>query len=347
MNNSSVGDEGGVPGGATAQLAAFVAELGYEDIPEDVRSLTQALLIDAFRAGLHRQSAPSTDRLRRSLLPIAMETGASVLFSSIRADPVRAAHLNGALGDEPGGGIFHLAAGLRPGAVVWAAALAAGEISGAAGRDVLTAVVAGSEVMVRLGRSVQPEHAARGFDPTATCGTLGAAAAAAKLLGLNTDDVVAAMGIAASYAGGLNESPTARSEIEGLHAGKAAAGGVEAALFAEAGLTGPHDIIEGRQGFCRATAGAIRLDPMLVRLGKDYHLRDMRMAGRGAEGGEAPVNGEEVVARFREVARDRFQAREIEDWLGEVEALETQPTIRSLLTLRVQEPAGLPSGAVS
>src|SRR5216684_310755 len=92
---------------------------------------------------------------------------------------------------------------LHPSAPVVPAAFAVGELVGASGRDVLTAIVAGYEVCCRLGNALDPtSHYARGFHPTATAGTYGAAAAAAKLFGLSKHQIVAAFGVSGSQAAG-------------------------------------------------------------------------------------------------------------------------------------------------
>ena len=146
----------------------------------------------------------------------------------------------------------HVGAMLHPGVVVWPAALAAAEMTAASGEQATAAVVAGYETVIALGLSVQPGHFHRGLQATATCGTFGAAVAAAKLFDLNVAGVRNALGIAASYASGIAQFYRSGSNVKRLHAGKAAAAGVEAALLARAGLGGPHDAIEGEQGFAHA-----------------------------------------------------------------------------------------------
>jgi 2-methylcitrate dehydratase PrpD len=124
---------------------------------------------------------------------------------------------------------------------------------------------------------VQPAHFRRGFQSTATCGAFGAAAAAAKLLGLDATGIRNALGIAGSYAGGVTQFFLSGSEVKRLHAGKAAAAGVESALFAAAGLSGPPDIIEGKQGFANALAGAFQPGAILDGLGTDFTLLGLQL----------------------------------------------------------------------
>src|SRR5205085_1793143 len=115
--------------------------------------------------------------------------------------PAVAALLNGALGHSLDFDDTHADSSLHPSAPVVPAAFAVGEMAGRSGRDVLTAIVAGYEVCCRLGNALDPtSHYARGFHPTATAGTYGAAAAAAKVFGLSKGQIVAAFGVSGTHA---------------------------------------------------------------------------------------------------------------------------------------------------
>src|SRR3954467_3855590 len=135
-----------------------------------------------------------------------------------------------------------------------AAALAAAELAGASGRAVLDAYVVGFEIEGRLGRAMNPRHYQRGWHCTSTLGTIGAAAAASRLLGLDTARTAHALAIAASEASGLKEN--FGSMVKPLHAGMAARNGVLAALLARAGMTASARAIDGPQGFLHAFDGA-------------------------------------------------------------------------------------------
>jgi 2-methylcitrate dehydratase PrpD len=111
----------------------------------------------------------------------------------------------------------------------------------------------GYEVMVRLGKALNPaSHYARGFHPTGTCGVFGAAAAAAKILGLSQGEIINALGIAGSQAAGSMEFLTDGSWVKRLHPGWAAHSGIIAALLARRGFSGPASILEGSHGFLHA-----------------------------------------------------------------------------------------------
>ena len=136
----------------------------------------------------------------------------------------------------------------HPGAVVVPAALAMAERTGASGRDLLCAVVAGYEIMVRVGTALGPEHYYH-FHNTATAGAFGAAAAAGWLLNLDRERLVWALGNAGTQAAGLWQFNEEGALTKPLHPGRAAANGVLAATLSRLGLTGARHIMEGERGF--------------------------------------------------------------------------------------------------
>jgi 2-methylcitrate dehydratase PrpD len=161
-------------------------------------------------------------------------------------------------------------ASLHPGVAVFPAALCAAWMAKKDGQDLTAAVVAGYEVMVRLGKAVDPKaHYSQGFHPTGTCGTFGAAVAAAKVMGLDSEGITNALGIAGSQAAGSMEFLAAGAYTKRLHAGWAAMSGLNAALLAKQGFTGPDTILEGRHGFLHAYTTS----PVPEYLLKDWGMR--------------------------------------------------------------------------
>ena len=147
--------------------------------------------------------------------------------------PAVAALLNGALGHSLDFDDTHADSSLHPSAPVVPAAFAVGEMVGASGRDVLTAIVAGYEVCCRLGNALDPtSHYARGFHPTATAGTYGAAAAAGKLFGLSKDQIISAFGVSGSQAAGSLQFLVNGAWNKRYQVGAAAMNGVIAATLA-------------------------------------------------------------------------------------------------------------------
>src|SRR5258708_7088252 len=190
----------------TATLAAYVADLKFEDIPPQVLERAKVLTLDFLGSTIRaRRDAESTPSLLKMLESLALDgKGHSTVFGDTKTwTPAGSALLHRAPGHSLAFGDTHAGSSLHPRAPVVPAAFAVGEMVGASGRDVLTAIVAGYEVCCRLGNALDPtSHYARGFHPTATAGTYGAAAAAAKLFGLTQEQIVAAFGVSRSQAPG-------------------------------------------------------------------------------------------------------------------------------------------------
>jgi 2-methylcitrate dehydratase PrpD len=157
---------------------------------------------------------------------------------------------------------------------MYSAALALAETApGIASEDFLTAVVAGYEAAARLAMALQPkEHYALGFHLTPTCGVFGAAITACKLLGLSAEQTLAAVGIAGSMAAGSMEFLAEGAWTKRIHPGLAARNGIEAALLAAEGFTGPRHIFEGRDGFLRGYSRNPVPERLTADLGKSYEI---------------------------------------------------------------------------
>ncbi len=134
------------------------------------------------------------------------------------------------------------------------------------------ALVAGYEVSCRVDSAVYPGLRNRGFHATGVVGTIGAVAAAGKLLGLNEDELVNAFGLAGTQAAGLEEWLTTGDMSKRLHAGKAAMNGVLAALLAREGYTGPCTVFEGKYGLLASHAEGYDLNRLTEGLGTDYKI---------------------------------------------------------------------------
>jgi len=162
---------------------------------------------------------------------------------------------------------------LHPGVVVFSAVLATGEMHEAAGRSFIEAVVSGYEVIIRLGKALGPENTyKRGFHPTAICGTFGSSVTASKLMGLNEEKMVSAMGIAGSQAAGSMEYLAQGAWTKRFHAGWAAHSGMIAAQLARRGFQGPTSIIEGRDGFLYAYSNGADASKVLEGIGSVFEI---------------------------------------------------------------------------
>ena len=236
----------------TATLAAYVAALQFDDIPGDVLTRAKTLTLDFLGSAIRaRRESESTPSLLKMLEALKLDgEGDATVFGDRRTwTPAIAALLNGALGHSLDFDDTHADSSLHPSAPVVPAAFAVGEMVGASGRDVLTAIIAGYEVCCRLGNALDPtSHYARGFHPTATAGTYGAAAAAGKLLGLNTEQLIAAFGVSGSQAAGSLQFLVNGAWNKRYQVGAAAMNGVIAATLANNDFIGATESVEGKHG---------------------------------------------------------------------------------------------------
>jgi 2-methylcitrate dehydratase PrpD len=236
----------------TATLAAYVARLKHDDIPPEVQDRAKALTLDFLGSAIRaRRDAESTPSLLKMLETLNLDgAGEATVFGDARTwTPAVAALLNGALGHSLDFDDTHADSSLHASAPVVPAAFAVGEMVGASGREVLTAIVAGYEVCCRLGNALDPtSHYARGFHPTATAGTYGAAAAGAKLFALSQDQIVAAFGVSGSQAAGSLQFLINGAWNKRYQVGAAAMNGVIAASLARNDFVGAIESVEGKHG---------------------------------------------------------------------------------------------------
>ena len=232
----------------SAALAAFAAGLRFDAIPSAVVRRTEDLFLDWYASALAGKGARPVEAIERFARTMGPGGGASeVLISRRMTSPYFAAYVNAAAShfaeqdDVHNGSVFH------PGAVVFPAALAVAQALGASGREFLAAVVAGYEVGIRVGEFFGRSHY-RIFHTTATAGTLAAAAATGRLLGLDAAAMLHAFGSAGTQAAGLWEFLRDAADSKQLHTAHASATGLASAYLAKEGLTGAKAILEGAQG---------------------------------------------------------------------------------------------------
>src|SRR3981189_2311236 len=226
----------------TATLAAYVANLKFDDIPHNVLQRAKILTLDFLGSAVRaRRDAESTPSLLKMLEALALDgKGEATVF-----------------GDS------------KTWTPPWA--FAVGELVGAPGRDVLTAIVAGYEVCCRLGNALDPtSHYKRGFHPTATAGTYGAAAAAAKLFGLSKEQIVAAFGVSGSQAAGSLQFLVNGAWNKRYQVGAAAMNGVISATLARNDFVGASCSIEGKHGLLVGYSDNAHPDKAVAGLGETY-----------------------------------------------------------------------------
>ena len=252
------------------KLAAFAATA---DVPTTARSAAAAAFLDTTGVILAGVSEPASRAVQHT---VAADGGDScqVLGTSFRATATNAALANGTAAHALDFDDMCFVSLAHPSAPLVPAALAAAEVAGASGRACLDAYVVGFEIEGRLGRLMNPRHYQRGWHCTSTIGTIGAAAACSRLLGLDAGATGHALAIAASEASGFKEN--FGSMVKPLHAGLAARNGVLAALLARSGLTASQRALDGPQGFLAAmdSERTSVTDADLADLGSRWEIAD-------------------------------------------------------------------------
>ena len=268
-------------GSLTGYAAEFIASTRFADIPDDVLGLGKKSILDGLGLALAGSVAKSGLLIRRHLQSLGTNLrAASVLGTGMRM-PVRfAAFANGTAVHADDYDDTQLAVakdrvyGLltHPTAPALPSTLAVAERDGRSGKDFLTAYHVGVEVECKIAEAINPRHYQHGFHSTATCGTLGAAAGVANLLGFTPDQARTCLGIAGSLAAGVREN--FGTMMKPFHAGRAAEGGVIAAEFAQLGLTATPIVLEAGRGFFRAAGGGYDEAAIHGKLGRPWTFAD-------------------------------------------------------------------------
>jgi 2-methylcitrate dehydratase PrpD len=253
---------------------------------------------------------------------------ASVVGRGRRYPAAGAALLNGTLAHALDYDDTHLPSVLHPSAAVVPAALAAAEAAGASGRELLAAVAAGDELVVRVGMAgYDPDLGnsiffEKGLHATSIAGTLGAALAAAMVYGLGEEEIGHAVAISASMGAGIIEANRTGGTVKRIHCGWAAHAGVTAAELARRGLTGPPTVFEGRFGFLQAFLDDKADTDAIVRgLGQEWEVP--RIFFKPYPANHFTHAGIDAAIRLREEGLD---PRKIED----IELAVATPTLRTI-----------------
>ena len=272
----------------TVQLAEYAAALRYEDIPADVVDAAKNTIADGIASCVFGYRFPWSQAIVRYAQQSGVGKSAVLGPGAPMLSPPFAALVNGALAHS-----FELDAGTRVGVgahpfgTVFTAALPVAQDKGLSGRKLITAFIAGSEVMLRIGRATGRSNEHRGFHAPGTTGPFGAAIACGLLLGLDLVRLLNAIGIAGSVACGLRQFAfsDAGGMVKRLHFGRGAEGGVLAAGLAAEGFDGPHDILEGKAGFLKVFCDNYDVTELTRGLdGSSFRTREIAMKRFGTHG---------------------------------------------------------------
>lgn len=260
--------------GITQNLAKYCHGLKFRQLPEEVIDRVKYFFLDFIGVACRGSKEDSS----QSMFRFVRETGSGnrggvIIGTKERAPFVYAALANGTSSHAIEMDDVNNEASLHPGVVVFPAAFGTSEMFGSDGKSFIEAVVLGYEVIIRLGKALGPENTyRRGFHPTAICGTFGSSVTASKLMGLNEEEMVSAMGIAGSQAAGSMEYLAQGAWTKRFHAGWAAHSGMIAAQLARRGFQGPTSIIEGRDGFLHAYSNGADASKVLEGIGSGFEI---------------------------------------------------------------------------
>jgi 2-methylcitrate dehydratase PrpD len=256
----------------TAQVATFIEKTRISEMPGPVVQKAKQLVTDLLGVA----TAGSREKPARIIQGFIEEQNArgsaTIIGTDQRSHPAASSLANGISGhvldyddvSEPMYG--------HPTVAVLPACLALGEELDVSGKDLLESYIIGLEVTVKLSYGMNPAHYEHGWHSTCTLGSMGAAAAAAKLLGLTGEQLRTALALAASQAGGLQQN--FGTMIKSFHSGRAAENGVLAALLAQRGWTGDQNILEAPLGFFHLFCGPGHYDAerCVNSLGKPFEI---------------------------------------------------------------------------
>jgi 2-methylcitrate dehydratase PrpD len=254
----------------TNDLASFLASLAFEDLPEAAVHAGRRGVLDWIGCALAGSRHPTISRLLSVLEEVGGDPQATVFGRNVKLGLLEAPIANGQMGhvldfdDTHMGGVV-----LHASSPILSALFALSEKSTVTGRDFLVAYAAGFEAGVRAGQGA-PAHHAGGWHLTGTLGSIAAGAAAGKLLELNAQQLVYALGISATQAAGMQQNRG--TMCKSFHAGKAASSGVLAALLAQKGFDSSDEILEGKRGFCRIYSSVAKTDLILNELSMRWEI---------------------------------------------------------------------------
>ena len=256
--------------GITQNLARFVVDTRWDDVPEAIRHEAKRALMNFFAVALAGCRTGPVELALQSLAEFSDRRQATVIGRGERVDALSAAFLNAA-----GANVFdfcdtHLPTVIHPTAPVAPALFALAELRRVTGSDLLLAFLLGVELQCRIGAAISPGHYAKGWHITSSCGVFGAATAAGKLIGLDEGRMAWALGNASTQSSGLCEC--LGWPAKSISVGNAARNGLWSALLAEKGFEGPAEPIAGVQGFLNAMAEPPNWAPLTDGLGDTWEI---------------------------------------------------------------------------
>jgi len=259
------------PGAYTVRLARFVTTLEWNDVPAGVRHDALRALVNYFAVTLGACNDPTIEKAIGVMRNFRAGNTASLAGRSERFDILHAAAINAMAANVYDFDDTHIPTIAHPTGPVAAPLFALAQTRRLTGPEFLLAFVGGIEIECRIANAISPSHYARGWHITSTCGVFGAAAAAAKVLGLGEREIVWALGNAAAQSAGLVE--TLGSSAKSISVGHAARNGLLSALLAQAGFEGPDAPLDGAFGFLKVVADRVDWNALDGEIPRQWQLQ--------------------------------------------------------------------------
>lgn len=256
----------------TRNLARFVVQTKWSAIPEDVRHKAKCALLNYFAVALSGSDSQPVEASLALLSQFSGGRSATIVGRKEKIDALNAAFLNAASGNVFDFCDTHLPTVIHPTAPVAPALFAFSELQNFSGEDLLLAFVLAVEVECRIGLAISPGHYTKGWHITSTCGVFGAATGVGKLLRLDEQQMIWALGNASAQSSGLCE--TLGWPAKSLSVGNAARNGLLSALLAKDGYAGPAEPLAGKQGFFNAMGEPVQWDWLRLGFGETWELRN-------------------------------------------------------------------------
>ena len=262
--------------GITKQFAKFVTETDYQKLPAEAVAAAKRAILDCVGVTIAGSSEPAGRLVANLVKRMGGTPKATVVGAGFRTSSPNAALANGTMAhaldyDDVSTTISEHPTAIHLTGVLLPVLLSLGEELKAAGGEIIAAYVLGFEVASRLANAMGPDYGDDlGWHPTAPLGTVGAAAAAAKLLKFNAAQTTTALGIAASQAAGLRQN--FGTMVKPFHVGNAARSGIISAMLAKEGFDAAQDSLEGRFGFCHAFSGGRGYDVSKIALSEPFQV---------------------------------------------------------------------------
>lgn len=256
---------------SSALITDFILETTYESLPKGIVHQMKRTLMDYLCVTILGSTSSVSNNIFNYFKSI--DNGdCTVIGRTAKITAPNAAFVNGTSAHSLDFDDGHRLGALHPASVIYPTVMALAEKYHLPAKQVIEGVIIGYDLMIRLAISIHPGAYSRGFHNTPLAGIFGAAGAAAKLLKLDRNKIINALGLAGSFAGGLRTYMQNGADVKRIHPGKAARDGIVCGELAKHGITGPPAVLEGINGFYQCYTDKADINVLLNKLGSNFEI---------------------------------------------------------------------------